>query len=63
MITKISSGQYGVATYLVDTDEEFINLPTKDGVGSTALSPKGTLYILNGSKKWTKFGEDGDNND
>lgn len=62
MITKISSGQYGVVTYLIDTDEEFINLSTKDGVGSTALSPTGTIYILNGSKKWVKFGEDGDNN-
>lgn len=63
MITKIGSGQYGTATYLVDTPSEVANLPTKDGVGSAAISVQdGKIYMLNGEKVWVEYGEGGDSN-
>lgn len=61
MYTKIGSGQYGVATYLVDSVSDIATLPTTDGIGSAALIPEtGTIYMLNNSKQWVEFGGDSD---
>lgn len=41
--------------YIVDSDADFANLP-KAAPGSTALSPSGTVMIVNASGDWVKFG-------
>ena len=60
MITKIASGEYGTAVYLIDTAAEVSNLSNyKGGIGSAALCVEdGKVYMLNGSKEWVEFGGD-----
>lgn len=41
--------------FIVDSDDDFKNLP-KCCAGSTALSPSGTVMIVNASDEWVKFG-------
>lgn len=41
--------------FIVDSDDDFANLP-KACPGSTALSPSGTVMIVNASGNWVKFG-------
>lgn len=41
--------------FIVDSDADFANLP-KACPGSTALSPSGTVMIVNASGDWVKFG-------
>ena len=50
---------YGIKEFLLDSVEDLAKLPTNLRSGSSALIiPTGTLYILNGEKKWVIFGEE-----
>lgn len=41
--------------YIVESPADFENLP-ECGVGSTAVSPSGDVYMVNASGEWVTFG-------
>lgn len=52
---KVSSGQFGVVSYVCDTAADIPKVPTKDSAGSCLLCIENSKrYILNGSKEWKK---------
>lgn len=59
---KVSSGQFGVVSYVCDTAADISKVPTKDSAGSCLLCIENSKrYILNGSKEWkeVKFSSGG----
>lgn len=60
-LVKIENGVYTkdgtilVKEFIVDSDADFANLP-QAAPGSTALSPSGTVMVVNASGNWVKFG-------
>lgn len=53
---------YGVKEFLLDSQDDVVNLPTNIKTGSTALViPTGTLYMLNGHSQWIEVGGAGGN--
>lgn len=59
---KVSSGQFGVVSYVCDTAADMEEVPTKDSAGSCLLCIENSKrYILNGSKEWkeVEFGGSG----
>jgi hypothetical protein len=60
-LVKIENGVYTkdgtilVKEFIVDSDADFVNLP-KAAPGSTALSPSGTVMIVDASGNWKTLG-------
>ena len=57
IIKQNDNNSYGLNQYVCDTEEDVQNLPTNIKIHSIALViNSGRIYILNGEKKWVKFG-------